>query len=151
MLQKLSLLYHTVKHLKPIQIWYQLLYRLKNPGTLAHYRTEVDFNQNTLLNFIQEPPVYRSYLKKNTFAFLNKKHDFESEIDWQFQEHGALWNYNLQYLNLLLAPDIDLKEKLRLIKSVYRSGIPLEPYPVSLRSINVIRLISKEKLQDAEL
>src|SRR5699024_3587997 len=72
-------------------------------------------------------------------------------INWSYQGYGALWNYNLQYLNLLLQEDVAIEEKLRLLKSVYTSGIPLESYPVSLRSINAIRLISKEDIRDEEL
>ncbi len=151
MLNKLRLLYHTVKYLKPIQIKYQVLYRLRKVGSLKSYQTEIDTHSVERLSFLISPPVYPSYWGNNKFVFLNREKDFEREINWRFQEYGALWNYNLQYLNVLLENNIELEEKLRLINSIYGSGIILEPYPVSLRSINVMRLISNENIQDTKL
>lgn len=151
MLKKLSLLYNTIKHLKPIQIKYQLLYRIRKAKPLEAYRVPVDTKHINSLQFAASPPVYKSYLGDNEFSFLNRDHQFGEAIDWRFQEYGALWNYNLQYLNVLLQEDVELPEKLRLLNSVYSSGIILEPYPVSLRSINVMHLISEQKCQDERL
>lgn len=151
MFKKLLLLYHTVKHLKPIQIKYQLWYRLKKAKSLSAYRTPLTASVVQYLKFTAEPPVYPTYFGENKFEFLNKEYDFGKKIDWRFQEYGALWNYNLQYLNMLLQKNIELPEKLRLLDSVYSSGITLEPYPVALRSINAMRLLSKENIQKEEL
>src|SRR5690606_3527938 len=64
------------------------------------------------------------------------------------QDKGKLWNYNLQYANYLLQEDVSFDEKDRLVESMYdwlRLGdLPLEPYPVSLRVINVLRWFSNE-------
>src|SRR5699024_9879471 len=128
-----------------------VFYRLKKAQSLGAYRKEIDPTGITKLAFTEIPPVYTSYIRKNTFRFLNKEFDFKGKIDWRFQEYGSLWNYNLQYFNFLLQDDIAIEEKLRLLDSIYTSGIILEPYPVSLRSINVIRLISKEHLDKPEL
>lgn len=155
MLPKLELLFNTVRHLKPKQIQYQLKYRLQEPKSFSSYKEEVALEQVRFLSFMQMPPIYSSYIEENHFSFLNITHDFKSEIDWDYQEYGKLWNYNLQYANYLLQKDVTLEEKLRLLRSLYlelESGnLKLEPYPVSLRTINTIRLLSKEKIKDRYL
>ncbi|WP_179204410.1 alginate lyase family protein [Sphingobacterium sp. JB170] len=63
--------------------------------------------------------------------------------------YGKLWNYNLQYANWLAQRDISVNVRLGLIQSLYdslRGGLlELEPYPASLRIINVIKFLSNEK------
>lgn len=148
MLKKFKLLYHTIKHLKATQILHQLKYRIKKPGTLANYSKTYAPESICFLNFKELPPVYTAYLGNNTFAFLNQERFFDGPIDWSCQENGKLWNYNLQYANYLLQQDISFDDKAALMESMFNwlnSGkLPLEPYPVSLRSINVLRWFSSE-------
>ncbi|WP_183078857.1 alginate lyase family protein [Sphingobacterium puteale] len=60
-------------------------------------------------------------------------------------DFGKLWNYNLEYFDYLQQNDISTNEKERLIEDFYKFSISkkrkLEPYPVSLRSINIIRFV----------
>src|SRR5699024_3906653 len=58
---------------------------------------------------------------------------------------------NLQYCDFLNQIDIQFNEKIYLLNSIYNSGVKLEPYPVSLRSINVIRFFCNERIRDNEL
>lgn len=152
MIKKASLLIHTVKHLKPTQVFYQLKYRLKKAGTLADYGKVYNKDDICLLSFVEEPPVYASYLGENRFVFLNQIVHFDTNIDWNYLENGKLWNYNLQYANWLLQKDVTFDEKITLLHSLYErlnSGqLAVEPYPVSLRAINVIRLFSLENRTD---
>ncbi|NLB11312.1 heparinase, partial [bacterium] len=155
MIKKASLLFNTVKHLKPIQVFYQLKYRLIKAGTLNDYDKFYLADNVSLLLFAKQPPVYLSYLGGNRFVFLNQEVQFDSEIDWDYQENGKLWNYNLQYANWLLQDDVSFEEKLRLLGSLYEwlnnGQLALEPYPVSLRVINVMRLFSHESKQDGTI
>jgi uncharacterized heparinase superfamily protein len=90
-----------------------------------------------------------------SFIFLNRQIDFSSEVDWRFNENGKLWNYNLQYANFILQENITLQTRLNWLTDLYYwlddGRLPLEPYPVSLRSINVIRLISREGVKDNKI
>ena len=145
MLKNSLLTFNSIRHLKPLQIKHQLLYRLKKPKTLKEYRTAEIPDTVCYLKFVSFPPVYKSYLGDNAFSFLNIDHRFEKEIDWDFQEYGKLWSYNLQYGNYLLQKDISLDKRYELLKSLYlaleKDKLELEPYPISLRAINVIRLL----------
>lgn len=145
-------LLHTVRHLKLIQIFYQLKYRLIKPRTLSRYNQNYNPQQVKLPVFSRYPPVKRSFLGYNTFSFLNQTRSFGSAVDWNYQGYGKLWNYHLQYASFLLQPNLGDDEKLQLVKSLYTSlyenQLPLEPYPVSLRAMNVMRWLSLT--QDAD-
>lgn len=147
MVRKIKLLFHTVKYLKPIQVFYQIKYRLQKPKSLAAYNSAFDLEAINFLSFKENPPVYQSYLGNNEFDFLNQKKQFDSNsIAWNFQGYGKLWNYNLQYGNYFLQQEIASSERERLLMSLYEnlnSGeLLMEPYPASLRVINVIRFYS---------
>jgi len=57
MLEKFKLLYHTVKHLKPTQILYQLKYRIKKPGPLENYSKTYAPESICFLSFKELAPV----------------------------------------------------------------------------------------------
>lgn len=147
MWSKINLLFNTLKYLKSIQVFYQFKYRIQKPRKLVAYNKS--YNKVNYLSFIELPPVLVSYFGNNEFEFLNAKKEFQKGINWDFQGNGKLWNYNLQYLNYLLQVDFPFKEKESLILSLYKwldnGNLPLEPYPVSLRIINIIRLFSNER------
>ncbi len=155
MIKKVRLLLATVSHLKWIQIKYQIIYRLKKPGTLLKYCESSVVKIDQPLSFRIMPPVYKSFLEGNIFVFLNQTVDFGKEIDWNFQGNGKLWNYNLQYGNFLLQEEVTVAAKVRLIKSIYswlKDGrLNLEPYPASLRIINIIRFVTQENILDQDI
>ena len=152
MLSKLTLLFDTIRYLRPTQVYHQVLYRLKTPGNLASYM-KVDRNVSVeWLSYLNQSPVLHTYLGENYFTFLNLKKEFEKEINWDFQDFGKLWNYNLQYGNFLLQEELSFQEKRNLMLSLYSwlegGRLRLEPYPASLRIINGIRLLSQEQRRD---
>jgi len=67
-------------------------------------------------------------------------------------DNGKLWNYNLHYANYLLQEELPLSLRLKWLSSLHRKletdSKGLEPYPVSLRLINAIRLIVKHDIKD---
>ena len=86
---------------------------------------------------LQEETSYK--IESNQFTFINLSHTFSERIDWNFFEHGKLWNYNLNYFNYLNQKDeISLEEGLILINSFISSFDSLssgaDPYPTSLFS-----------------
>ncbi|WP_343539404.1 alginate lyase family protein [Sphingobacterium thalpophilum] len=155
MLKKIKLIFATIKYLKPVQLKYQFLYRLKKVKRLKHYEIKTNFRELTTLSFDQETDPDQSYLGRNRFKFLNLEYDFGREINWNEQKFGKLWNYNLQYGNYLLQKDVSVQKKIDLLTDLYNQlsngNLLLEPYPVSLRSINVIRLASSGVTVDNKL
>ena len=92
-----------------------------------------------------------SYNHSNRFVFLNKEKVF-SKIDWNFDEYGKLWNYNLNYFDFLQQNCLDKNTGLELINDFIEKFPQInngrEPYPTSLRVINWIKFISKNKVSD---
>ncbi|GGG54961.1 hypothetical protein GCM10011414_26020 [Croceivirga lutea] len=99
-------------------------------------------------------PAPTTYLGNKTFQFLNLKEQF-SQLDWNYDQHGKLWTYNLNYfdfLNQSKISDADAQELLASYKTaaaIRKDGI--EPYPISLRGINWIKYSARTKILDPEL
>jgi uncharacterized heparinase superfamily protein len=99
--------------------------------------------------------VKTKYLGNNQFCFLNITHKFESKINWNFPENGKLWNYNLQYFDFLNDEAISVDERLRLIREFnycFLNGtIKPEPFPTSLRIVNVIAFVCENDITDRDI
>ena len=89
------------------------------------------------------------------FKFLERSKFFKNGIDWNYSHFGKLWNYNLNYFNYLLQPEMNPKKGLDLIYNFIDnfSNIQdgLEPYPISLRTINWIKFLSDQKIVDSKI
>lgn len=153
MIKNLGLIYRTVKHLKFIQIFYQIFYQIKPKKPLSFYSKGKKNIEFTSLKFKLDLP-YHDILKDDLiFTFLNKEKKFDKAVDWNFQDYGKLWNYNLQYFNCLNQKNLTDVTKNDLLISITNSlnqgDAILEPYPVSLRVMNTIRYYSiSEKRND---
>ncbi len=156
-IKKISLLYNTVKYLKPIQIRYRVYYALRKKlrnltGFAYPLSMPSDSESLKLLGGIAAP---KSYEAENRFTFLNLTHRFENRIDWNFKKYGKLWTYNLNYFDFLNQDGMDIKDGLRLIRDYIESlsyiEDGLEPFPVSLRGINWIKFLSRHKIDDPNI
>ena len=87
--------------------------------------------------------------------FLNIDADFGDTIDWRCDRHGRLWAYHLHYLDdlpavTLLAAEGDDAAAFGLSRllQAWREGNPVgvgagwEPYPTSLRIVNLVRCVA---------
>ena len=147
-IMQLSLIYHTIKHLKPIQIKYQVYYRLRKKWhqlTGFKYPLLIE-KEGTPLNLKASIPRYTTF-NNYTFTFLNQSKTFsKNNIDWNYPEYGKLWTYNLNYFDFLLQENMDKETGIELIenyiKNLKQNSVGLDPYPISLRGINWIKFIS---------
>lgn len=146
---------NTVKYLKASQVFYQLWYKLKNraPQRQQAFKSYLRHPHHNLIFHFPDLIVASNKLTGyNSFHFLNLSHQFNGNIDWNFQDHGKLWNYNLRYFDYLLDESVALEIRLSVVQSFYtahlNNKVQLEPYPSSLRIINWI-LFSSRYQQDA--
>ncbi|MGB0981157.1 MAG: heparinase II/III domain-containing protein [Winogradskyella sp.] len=151
MLQKVSQIFHTVRFLKPIQIYYQVWYRVKK----RFFGKLKGFKPHTSIAPIFWQPIIsnsKSYSEKFVFSFLNIEHQFKDKIDWNFNTHGKLWTYNLNYFDFLYQENITAQQGLKLINAYVKADNLLkdgkEPYTISLRGINWIKFLSKHNVED---
>ena len=92
-----------------------------------------------------------SYSNGNSFRFLNLTKDFKGSVDWNFDDYGKLWTYNLNYFDFLNQDEISVKKALVLIEDYIENNDTLkeglDPYPISLRTINWIKFLSRQGIQ----
>lgn len=149
--------YHTLKHLKPIQIRYQLWYRIRRKIGILSGLPKPDSKDvvGSLLNFsnwIDKPISFSN----QQFTFLNISHKFVNDnIHWNFNDYGKLWTYNLNYMDYLLQADISKDKGVGLIelfiKQFPANLVGKEPYSISLRGINWIKFISKHRIRNHDI
>ena len=150
--KKLKLYYNTLKYMKLTQVSYQFYYRLRKKLGRNKFSKKLDIKPEPLhfKKAIYSSPSYS--LETNTFTFLNKSRTCIESIDWDFAQHGKLWTYNLNYFDFLnqegLSKEVGLSLIQHYINSSERLKNGLEPYPISLRGINWIKFLSRNKIQD---
>lgn len=151
---RIKLIFHTVKYLRFEQIAYRVLYALRKRFVNKEYTRNLN-NTVTHLNWSNAIKKSTSYSGKLEFKFLNIAHKFDGKIDWNYDEYGKLWTYNLNYFDFLNQFSMNPSEALLLMRDYVASTNELkdglEPYPTSLRCINWIKYLSKENIQDAEI
>lgn len=138
-----GLLYRTIKHLRPTQVFHQVKYRLRKPAYVALEAPDVDG-----CNLKTEPiPRWKCY-EGNTFTFLNLNHEFAG---WGFNEYGNLWTYNQNYFDWLNQEGMTAEEGCKWIDRFIdeilgfkaQSSMSLDPYPIALRCINWVKFFCK--------
>ena len=146
---RLRLYFQTLRHLKPIQVWYQIYYRLSNKRVSFSVPETIPASQSLKMSHCI--PTFSSYSGNNTFEFLNRTNTFK-EIDWNFSDFGKLWTYNLNYFEFLNQENMSKEEGLRLINDfISKSPTHLDgydPYPTSLRIINWVKFLSRYEIHD---
>lgn len=148
-IKALNRLAHTIRYLKPVQIAYQLRSRC-----LPHRSLQINQEGSLTVKRLFFSPVnaVAGNIKKEgeqiRVTYLNQTVSFNEKVDWSYSGYGKLWNYHLQYADFLRQDDLATVFKTELITDLYRSIISvktaLEPYPASLRIMNVIRFLCLE-------
>jgi len=151
-MRKLQLIFNTIIHLKLIQIYYRLYYLLRNKifGYNLKKKNINDFNPIVWENRFDYEKSY--FKKENSFIFLNISHSFVDKINWNINQFGKLWTYNLNYFDFLNQENISKETGLLLIQDFINNDALLkdgkEPYPISLRGMNWVKFLSNNQVKD---
>ena len=153
-MDKIKLLFHTLKYLKKIQIYARLTLLLKISIVKSFIITNIRRSYpNTEIKGInglipKASTESHSIVSKGNFKFLNKEVKYEDSILWNDPEQEKLWLYNLHYFDYLLPFTQNPQERnflqaKRIIVDWIKNnpigfGNGWEPYPISLRAINWI-------------
>ena len=84
---------------------------------------------------------------RDRFNFLNIQKEFTDTI-WSSKSGDPLWDYNLHYFNFLNDASQDINIKLVnswINNTFYGKGVAYEPYPTSLRIVNLIKWTTSTK------
>lgn len=142
-MSSLFLYWQTLRHLKPVQLFGRLWFRLYRPlpeTRLAPLRRE------QMAAFV-EPCHRRSTLVDLEHVdILNEPGKISRSTDWNDPDRNMLWLYNLHYfddLNAVRASDRTQWHRALLQRWINENppciGVGWEPYPTSLRVVNWVK------------
>jgi uncharacterized heparinase superfamily protein len=139
----LSTYYHTVKHLRAVQLYGRLWYGLFKPR--PDVRPAPPLRRLPASAWVRPARRRASLIGPERFRFLNEVQDLRS-VGWDDPSTGKLWRYNLHYFDDLNARDCAGRavwhEDL-VFKWVRENppglGTAWEPYPTSLRIVNWVK------------
>jgi uncharacterized heparinase superfamily protein len=142
-LSSLTLYFHTVRHLRPIQIVARAWYRLYRP---APGLSAAPATRRAGARYV--PPIApgQTLLAADVFRLLNVERRCAVASDWQPPDASLLWIYHLHYfddLNACDAPARALWHANLLTRWVVENppgqGEGWDPYPVSRRIVNCVK------------
>jgi len=143
--------FYTIKYLKPGQIFYRLLKKVRH-HTFSVQETPLKYDEIYLTyktGFIHYDHYNtREGVLKNRFKFLNREVDFGKRINWDTDNVPVLWKYNLNYFNYIFLLNED--EQVRICKNWIKSNtgsgsVGWNPYVVSLRIVSWCKQNIKDK------
>lgn len=154
MLDQLSKYYHTLKHTRPIQIWYRIKRIIIKPRIKSFPGSFPSNFPDEQIGLQLSPSIssHKSWITDNHFRFLNLEHRFGQKIDWNYPQYGKLWTYNLCYFEYLCQDGFSKQKGLELIRDfiiqekTIKDG--LESFPTALRIIFWIKFLVAHQISD---
>ena len=137
--------YHTLKHLKPVQIYGRIFSIIKRPLTsiaIPSLKSGTGQIKNKAQFISYSPQNIASKISMNEFTFLNQTHSFGQHINWQEEKLPLLWSFNLHYFAYLSLLSEDDKKRLIydwIEKNPVGSQPGWHPYTLSLRIVNWVK------------
>ncbi|QWD80053.1 alginate lyase family protein [Polynucleobacter sp. MWH-Spelu-300-X4] len=155
MASKLALYIHTLRYLKPGQIYRRLWYRLARPRVESSPWPDLRVVTG---HWVTAARRHKSLTDGDNFSFLNETGRL-SEIGWDGPEREKLWRYNQHYFDDLNAAGAAARVgwhqaliKRWIIENQPGQGAGWEPYPTSLRIVNWVKyLLAGHSLDDEGL
>lgn len=144
-MKRIGKYYNTIKYLTGKQILYQALYRLRKVvRRVFHVKYSFGYYKcGRTLDIDAFIPKYES-CKGEEFTFLNISKRFNGT--WEYKELGALWSFNINYMEYLLQPSMSHQEGLRwinrFIDAQENNIIGMSPYCIALRAVNWIKFVT---------
>jgi uncharacterized heparinase superfamily protein len=152
---KIPQYWHTIRHLKPVQIYGRLWRRIHRPTIEKDHLPRC---RKKTGHWTECAKKARSLLGPGHFLFLNEEKVLRKSEDWNHPEWDKLWLYNLHYFDDLSASDAEQpktwqEEWIRrwILENPPGEGNGWEPYPTSLRIVNWIKWDLKGNELDAEM
>lgn len=141
--------YHTIKTLRLKQIFYRLYYRFHKIKNF----TASGFDRQSSFDLLPTPQWAPSrFLQNGEFKFMG----IQGPVEWRNTKLPKIWLYNLHYLDhLASSSETSAKSDSFIIDSWIQSnppfvGVGWEPYPLSLRIVNLVKWLQRQPMCKAE-
>ncbi|MCX5724486.1 MAG: alginate lyase family protein [Nitrospirae bacterium] len=143
-------LFHTLRHLKAEQFAYRLYYWCAK----VRLAERQDYRQRPWLASWSSPALLSSsFRSRDRVAFLGEEGDLTDKDSWNDLRKSKLWLYHLHYLDDLNAVGADGRRDAHrclinrwIAENPPVSGHGWEPYPLSLRIVNLVKWCSRQAL-----
>ena len=144
-MSKLSLYFHTLRHLRPVQFVYQVRNRLPRKAVAM---PEHGGRRKVQTPWQPGPRREQSLFEGGRARFLQVERSVQDPEDWCNERPGMLWLYNLHYFDDFMAStDVEAERRnlqeqwmLRWILQNSQGSKPgWDPYPTALRLVNWVR------------
>jgi uncharacterized heparinase superfamily protein len=142
-IRKLFLLFNTLRHLKWQQIYFRLVRKLIKPKVTERFYGSKPQRSKAWRHLTLYNDKIDSQLEA---CFLNHTKKLDLPADWNNESPSKLWVYNLHYFEDLLSNNAEEKRNfhLQLLNSWVDEnpvgyGNGWEPYPTSLRIVNILK------------
>ena len=134
--------WHTLRHLRPVQIYGRIWFRLRRPRPDTSPAPPIRHKGRTWQVPVRRQPVLAGPAE---FSFLGQDGTL-AEVGWDGPERDMLWRYNQHYFDDLNARDAAARANWHhdlLVNWVKHNppgtGCGWDPYPTSLRIVNWIK------------
>lgn len=142
--------FHTVRHLRPVQVYGRLLHRLARPKVRALAAADTPplaaMEGAWVTHEWREPSLEARENGPARFTFLGEARDVATAADWDDARVPRLWRYNLHYFDDLVARDAPARSDAHrallaqwIAANPPGRGTAWEPYPTSLRVVNWVK------------
>ena len=137
------LLFHTIRYLKWRQVYFRIFRKFSTPSITEIFE-EMELSRSKKWNHVW---LYNEKIDNNSVAcFLNHKKKLNFPTDWNNHFSSKLWTYNLHYFEDLLSVNAHRKDQFHHdLLDLWIDENPIgaenawEPYPTSLRIVNVLK------------
>jgi uncharacterized heparinase superfamily protein len=143
--------YYTLKWLKWQQVAYRLRYRWLPCFTrLATPQINVSRYETIAIDFL---PKKQAFFEGDHITFLNHSVHIGEKLDWNDPTQEKLWLYHLHYFDGLQSDDNQAHKAYTLLEQWVDENPPFhgngwEPYPLSLRIVNIIKYAIKNPISE---
>lgn len=136
-------LLHTLRYLRPVQLYGRLWLRLARPRVSPGVAPSLRLAVEPWAEPVEKAPSMQG---AHRFCFLNRTYDIGGKGGWNDPDREKLWLYNLHYfddLNAAGAEDRRAWHQALIARWVIENppvlGSGWEPYPISVRVVNWIK------------
>ena len=147
-LHKVLRLFHTVRHLKIEQVIYRLYYKFAK----VRLTEKQGYRQRAWQDRWSSPELLpTTMLSRDSFEFLGERGDLKEQGAWNDPHKSNLWLYNLHYMDDLNAVGNEFRREAHknlinrwIVENPPAMGIGWDPYPLSLRIVNLAKWFSRQ-------